>query len=91
MLHETLEASRQLESSLLIQAKELSVQQAQQRRVLDKAASFPDGDSSEGGRLRQILLTHQNEIDMSGERTGKLEQQIKMWVESKYWPYQLLL
>ena len=82
MLRDTLESSRQLESSLLVQAKELSVQLAQQRRVLDKAASFPDGDTSESGRLRQILLTHQNEIDMSGERTGKLEQQIKMWVES---------
>ena len=81
MLRETLESSRQLESSLLIQAKELSVQLAQQRRVLDKAASFPDGDTSESGRLRQILLTHQNEIDMSGERTGKLDQQIKKWVE----------
>ena len=82
MLRDTLESSRQLESSLLVQAKELSVQLAQQRRVLDKAASFPDGDTSETGRLRQILLTHQNEIDMSGERTGKLEQQIKVWVES---------
>ena len=78
MLRDTLENSRQLESSLLVQAKELSTQLARQRRVLDKAASFPDGDTSESGRLRQVLLTHQNEIDMSTERTGKLEQQIKL-------------
>ena len=78
MLRETLENSRQLESSLLLQAKELSVQLAQQRKVLDKAALFPDGDTSESGRLRQVLLTHQNEMDMSGQRTAKLDQQIKL-------------
>ena len=78
MLRETLENSRQLESSLLLQGKELSVQLAQQRRVLDKAASFPDGDTSESGRLRQVLLTHQNETDMSGQRTAKLDHQIKL-------------
>ena len=78
MLRDTLDTSRQLESSLLVQAKELNVQLTQQRRVLDKAASFPDGDSSESGRLRQILLSHQNDIDLSEERTVKLDQQIKV-------------
>lgn len=68
--------SRQLENTLLLEAKSLEAQLAQQRRVLERGANFPDGDNSESGRLRQNLLTHQNELDQTEEKIEKLDKEI---------------
>ena len=70
--------SRQLENTLLMEAKTLEQKLSKQKRVLDKAAAFPEGDNSETGRLRQNLLTHQNELDQTEERIGKLEHEINL-------------
>ena len=54
----------------------LSQSLSQQQRVLEKAATFPEGDNSEVSRLRQVLLQHQNDLDQSRERTEKLEREL---------------
>ena len=42
--------------------------------------SFPEGDGSENGQLRHMLLTQQNELDMTEERIQKLQRDIKLYV-----------
>lgn len=66
-----------MESNLLDKAKTLSHQLAYQRRVLEKGASFPDGSTTQSSHLRQISLTHQNELDMCQMRLLKLEGDIE--------------
>lgn len=48
----------------------------QQQRVLEKGGRFPDGDSSEPTRLRQLFLQHQNQLDQSHQRLAKLQAQV---------------
>ena len=48
----------------------------QQQQVLEKGASFPDGDSGESARLRQILLTHENHLQQSLQRLSDLNTQL---------------
>lgn len=62
-----------MESNLLDKAKTLSHQLAYQRRVLEKGASFPDGSTTHSSNLRQMLLSHQNELDMTETRISKLD------------------
>lgn len=64
-----------MESNLLDKAKTLSHQLAYQRRVLEKGASFPDSSTTHSSHLRQILLSHQNELDMCKMRLDKLDQE----------------
>ena len=64
-----------MESNLLDKAKMLSHQLAYQRRVLEKGASFPDSSTTHASHLRQILLSHQNELDMCDTRISKLDQE----------------
>ena len=62
-----------MESNLLDKAKTLSHQLAYQRRVLEKGASFPDGSTTQSGHLRQVQLSHRNEMDLTQMRLTKLE------------------
>lgn len=64
-----------MESNLLDKAKTLSHQLAYQRRVLEKGAAFPDSSTTHSSHLRQILLSHQNELDMCKMRFDKLAQE----------------
>lgn len=68
--------SRQLENTLLVEAKSLEHQLSQQNKVLERGRSFPEADNSESGRLRQNLLTHQNQLDQSNEKIEKLETEL---------------
>lgn len=68
------------ESNLLDKAKMLSHQLAYQRRVLEKGANFPDSSTTQSSHLRQMMLTHQNELDMSHMRIFKLEQEAEKYV-----------
>ena len=61
-----------------MEAKSLEHHLAHQNKVLERGANFPDSDNSESGRLRQNLLTHQNELDQTEERTSKLEHEISL-------------
>jgi septal ring factor EnvC (AmiA/AmiB activator) len=44
--------------------------------VLEKGAAFPEGDSGEPSRLRQILLAHNNQLEQSLQRLSKLNTQL---------------
>ena len=44
----------------------------QQQRVLEKGTGFPDGDSGEPSRLRQILLAHSNQLEQSRQQLASL-------------------
>ena len=48
----------------------------QQKRLLDKSASFPEGDTTESSRLRQVLLQHKNQLDQTNETIEKLQSEI---------------
>ncbi len=69
-------SSRQLESSLLDKVKLLGQKLNYQKKVLEKGASFPEGDSSESTNLRQNQMVHQNELDMSSTRLQVLQERI---------------
>ena len=57
-------------TSLLVQVL------TQQQCVLEKGAAFPEGDSGEPSRLRQILLAHNNQLEQSLQRLSKLNTQL---------------
>ena len=46
--------------------------------ILEKAEGFPEADSSEASRLRQIILQHENELKQSEERVSKLHKEIEL-------------
>ncbi|KAL5481265.1 hypothetical protein EMCRGX_G021396 [Ephydatia muelleri] len=73
MVQEALESSRVAENSLFTQVKELGQHLVQQKRLLDKSASFPEGDTTESSRLRQVLLQHKNQLDQTNETIEKLQ------------------
>lgn len=70
-------SSRQLESTLLDKVKSLGHQLNYQKKVLDKGAAFPEGDSTEGVNMRQALLTQQNELDMSNSKLSAMDHEIE--------------
>lgn len=72
-----------MESTLLDRAKTLSHQLAYQRRVLEKGASFPDSSTTHSSHLRQILLSHQNEMDMTEMRIAKLNEEAEKCVQAR--------
>lgn len=72
-------SSRQLESSLLDKVKLLGQQLNYQKKVLEKGAAFPEGDSSESTNLRQNQMAQQNELDMSNARLEALQEHIDQW------------
>ena len=53
-----------------------------QKKVLDKGAAFPEGDSSESTNLRQTQMAQQNELDMSNTRLQGLQEQIEQSVDT---------
>ena len=59
-----------------MEAKSLEHQLGQQRKILERGANFPDADNSQNGRLRQNLLTKQNELDQTNHTLKKLENEI---------------
>ena len=59
-----------------MEAKSLEAQLSQQNKVLERGQSFPEGDNSVSGGLRQNLLTHQNQLDQSSEKVEKLDAEI---------------
>ena len=67
-----------------MEAKSLEHQLGHQRKVLERGDNFPDTDNSENGRLRQNLLTKQNEFDQTEDTLKKLENEIAMWVVITY-------
>lgn len=48
----------------------------QQQRVLERGAAFPEGDSGEPARLRQILLAYSNQLEQSVQRQETLDTQL---------------
>ena len=48
----------------------------QQQHVLERGEGFPEGDSGEPGRLRQILLTYSNQLEQSVQRQETLNTQL---------------
>ena len=76
-VHPSLPSSRLKESTLLDKAKTLAHQLAYQRRVLEKGAAFPDGSTTQSSHLRQIMLSHQNELDMTQTRLDRLESEME--------------
>ena len=48
----------------------------QQQRVLEKGEAFPEGDSGELVRLRQILLAHSNQLEQTLQRLNALNTQL---------------
>lgn len=72
-LHERLKSTRETETSLLHQAKEMHQEVQKQRAELEKGDNFPDGDNTEVNKLRQELLKHHNELAQADERQYQLE------------------
>ena len=89
-LHERLKSTREQESSLLHEAKEMHQEVQHQRAELEKGDSFPDGDNTEVNKLRQELLKHHNELAQADERQYQLEfkleglQEEKMMLQREY-------
>ena len=46
--------------------------------MLEKAEGFPEADSSETSKLRQMLLQHNNDFMQCQERTARIEQELEM-------------
>ncbi|XP_063179583.1 coiled-coil domain-containing protein 146 [Chroicocephalus ridibundus] len=76
LLHKTVISLQESEIQLLQEAKRLSVELEQQQHDLEKAEQFPEESSSEVSRIRQQLLSCQNEYNAIKER--EYEIQIKM-------------
>ncbi|EDO49671.1 predicted protein [Nematostella vectensis] len=89
-LHERLKSTREQESSLLHNAKELHQEVQRQRAELEKGDNFPDGENNEVNKLRQELLKHHNELAQADERQYQLEFKLeglkeeKMMLEREY-------
>jgi len=82
-LHEKLTATREQESSLLRQAKEMHQEVQRQRGELEKGDNFPDGDNTEVNKLRQELLKYHNELAQADERQYQLEFKLEGLKEEK--------
>ncbi|KAM6383305.1 coiled-coil domain-containing protein 146 [Alca torda] len=76
LLHNTVISLQESEIQLLQEAKRFSAELEQQQHDLEKAEQFPEESSSEVSRIRQQLLSCQNEYNAIKER--EYEIQIKM-------------
>ena len=70
-------SKRNNEQKLLQKAKEYTVVLAQQKQELDKADTFPDNSNSEVSKLRQTLLTYNNDLAETEERQYQLDYKIR--------------
>lgn len=69
-------SSRAAENALLMRSRDLQQQLVKDHTVLERVEGFPETDSSETTRLRQILLQQENELMETEERIGLLEKEI---------------
>lgn len=82
-LHDRLKSTREQESTLLRQAKDMHQEVQRQRAELEKGDNFPDGDNTEVNKLRQELLNHHNELAQADERQYQLEFKLEGLKEEK--------
>nr|XP_013035860.2 coiled-coil domain-containing protein 146 isoform X1 [Anser cygnoides]XP_047924370.1 coiled-coil domain-containing protein 146 isoform X1 [Anser cygnoides] len=83
LLHETVISLQKSEIQLLQEAKCLSVNLEQQQHELEKAEQFPEESSSEVCRIRQQLLSCQNEYNAIKEREYEIQFRVKCLQEEK--------
>lgn len=89
-LHEQLKTTRESESTLLHNAKDMHQEVQKQRAELEKGDNFPEGENNEVNKLRQELLKHHNELAQADERQYQLEFKLeglkeeKMLLEKEY-------
>ncbi|XP_071659556.1 coiled-coil domain-containing protein 146 [Patagioenas fasciata] len=90
LLHKTVISLQESEIQLLQEAKRLSVELEQQQHELEKAEQFPEESSSEVSRIRQQLLSCQNEYNAIKEREYDVQfkmqclQEEKRFLETEY-------
>ncbi|KAK2535582.1 Ccdc146 [Columba livia] len=90
LLHKTVISLQESEIQLLQEAKHLSVELEQQQHELEKAEQFPEESSSEVSRIRQQLLSCQNEYNAIKEREYDVQfkmqclQEEKRFLETEY-------
>ncbi|XP_075252758.1 coiled-coil domain-containing protein 146-like [Convolutriloba macropyga] len=77
LLFDSLRDSRLRERSSLESAKQLTNDLEKQRLELDKAEDFPEGSNTEVAKLRNDLMTYQNELDLSADRQFQYDFQIE--------------
>nr|XP_038023359.1 coiled-coil domain-containing protein 146 [Anas platyrhynchos] len=83
LLHETVISLQKSEIQLLQEAKRLSENLEQQQHELEKAEQFPEESSSEVCRIRQQLLSCQNEYNAIKEREYEIQFRVKCLQEEK--------
>ncbi|XP_075285578.1 coiled-coil domain-containing protein 146 [Opisthocomus hoazin] len=83
LLHETVISLQESEIQLLQEAKRLSVELEQQQHELEKAEQFPEESSSEVSRIRQQLLSCQNEYNAIKEREYEIQFKMECLQEEK--------
>ncbi|XP_059673141.1 coiled-coil domain-containing protein 146 [Gavia stellata] len=83
LLHKTVISLQESEIQLLQEAKRLSVELEQQQHELEKAELFPEESSSEVSRIRQQLLSCQNEYNAVKEREYEIQFKMECLQEEK--------
>ncbi|KAM6287685.1 coiled-coil domain-containing protein 146 [Spheniscus humboldti] len=83
LLHKTVISLQESEIQLLQEAKRLSVELEQQQHELEKAEQFPEELSSEVSRIRQQLLSCQNEYNAIKEREYEIQFKMECLQEEK--------
>ncbi|XP_054673471.1 coiled-coil domain-containing protein 146 isoform X2 [Grus americana] len=83
LLHKTVISLQESEIQLLQEAKRLSVELEQQQHELEKAEQFPEESSSEVSRIRQQLLSCQNEYNAIKEREYEVQFKMECLQEEK--------
>ena len=68
-----MQSTRESETLLLLNAKELLQHVQKQRSELEKADNFPEDEATEVSRLRQEFLKHSNELAQADERQYQLD------------------
>ncbi|KFP63816.1 Coiled-coil domain-containing protein 146 [Cariama cristata] len=83
LLHNTVRSLQESEIQLLQEAKRLSVELEQQQHELEKAEQFPEESSSEVSRIRQQLLSCQNEYNSIKEKEYEIQFKMECLQEKK--------
>ncbi|XP_010154472.1 PREDICTED: coiled-coil domain-containing protein 146, partial [Eurypyga helias] len=83
LLHKTVISLQESEIQLLQEAKHLSVELEQQQHELEKAEQFPEESFSEVSRIRQQLLSCQNEYSAIKEREYEIHFKMECLQEEK--------
>ena len=83
LIFDNLKDSRVRERESLEKAKKLTNDLEKQRLELDKAEVFPEGSNTEVAKLRNDLMTYQNELDLSADRQFQYDFQIENLKEER--------